>query len=162
MKLNGMFSRKAIACSAGAIVLLGVGYVFLASIGMAPTPYTRMTETRMKIRNLSGEDFEVTYTNSDSLAKEEFVSVYVSKAGVNGESWVAKWFRNKTLLFRYDPAMWNSPLPAISVSGPNRILISIPRISSIIFQRRSWGNVSIDYEIGQIDYPGTGASQQAR
>jgi hypothetical protein len=156
MILIGIFSRKLLAYLASALVLLGIAYVFLAAVGLAPTPFTRMTETKMKVTNLSSGDFEVTYTNSDSLAKEEFVSVYVSKSG---QSFFTKWIPRKTLLFRYDPAMSNSPLPSISASGSNRILISIPRVSSVIFQTRSWGNVSVDYEIGHVDYSGTGASQ---
>jgi hypothetical protein len=116
----------------------------------------------MKITNLSGGDFEITYTNCDTLAKEEFVSVYVSKAGGNKTSLFARWLNKRTLLFQYDPGMWNSPLPLVRASGQNRILISIPKVSSVIFQSRSWENFPVDYEIGHIDYPGGRISQRAQ
>src|SRR5579863_4759123 len=104
MILDGIFSKKALVCFAGAIALLGVAYASLMAIGLAPSPYARMTATEEKITNLSGGDLEITETSIDSFAKEEFISIYISKAGVKGESLVAKWFRKRTLLFRYDPA----------------------------------------------------------
>lgn len=153
MNLNGMSLRKALAFFAIAIFLLVAAYVFLAGTGKVPWPSSRFTETKMKIANLSGGDFEVDYTNSDLLAKEEFISVYVSKAEANTGSLLSKWFPRKTLLLRYDPGNADAPLPSISASGPNRISVSIPRVSSIIFQSRTWGQVSIDYEIEHVDYP---------
>jgi hypothetical protein len=116
----------------------------------------------MKITNLSGADFEITDTDCDLIAKEEFVSVYVSRTVAKGQSWFSGWRNRKTLLFRYDPGMPDNPLPSINASGENKILISIPDISSVSFQSRNWGDVSVDYAIGHIDYPGTGVSQQAR
>ena len=75
MKLNRISIRYAAACFFSAILLMGIAYVFLAAIGLVPTPYTCMTETKTRITNLSGGDFEITDTGCDTLAKEEFVSV---------------------------------------------------------------------------------------
>jgi hypothetical protein len=86
-------------------------------------------------------------------------AIYVSKTEERGGSLFGRLFSRKTLVFRYDPAM-NSPLPLITASGPNTVLISISRISSIMFQSKSWDNVTIDYVIGQVDYPRTDASGQ--
>lgn len=146
----------------GASGLLLLIYFSLAGMGLAPTQGTRFTETKMSVRNLAGADFEVTYTNADTLAKEEFISVYASNANEGKTSWLRRIFVGKTLLFRYDPAMVEGTLPTITSSGPRKINISIPRISSVIFQREKWGNLSINYDIGRIDYPtGTSASQRA-
>ncbi len=149
---------KGAAGGAGVLLLLGVAYVLLASVGLVPAPFTCMTETRARVTNLADGDFEITHTDCDTLAKEEFVSVWVAKA--KRGSWFAGLFPTRTLLFRYDPAMLDSPLPSIRAAGPHRIVISIPRVSSVMFQSRSWGDVSIDYEIEQVDYPAPGPSQQ--
>ena len=155
MSLTAMFSiRKVLAYFAGAIVLLVAVYLISEYAGA-------QTETEMKIHNISGGDFEITYTSIDRIAKDEFISVSVSQAAASREPFFAKRFRRKTLIFRYDPGAWDSPLPSISASGPNRVLISIPEVSSLISQSRNWGNVSIDYDIGHVDYPGSGESQQA-
>jgi len=161
MKPERNSSRRALALLASVVFVIGIAYIFLTKVGMVPTPSTCMTESKVRITNLSGGDFEITDTDCDFLAKEEFVSVYVSRARTNGGSLLAKWFRGKTLLFRYDPAMLDSPLPVIRASGSNRILISIPRVSSVMFQSKKWNNVSIDYEIEQVDFPVTGAIKEA-
>lgn len=121
-----------------------------------PNTWACSSETRMTLPDISGGEFEVIYTNCDTVAKDESISVYVS-----ARSWVAKLLAKKTLLFRYDPAISNSPLPSIKPSGQNRILISIPRVSSISFQSRKWGAIEVDYEIGKIDYPEPGESRSS-
>jgi hypothetical protein len=110
-----------------------------------------MTEELKTIPNLSGMRFEVTYTNCDTLAKEEEVTVYVSRAPVKGESLAARWSNRKTPIFRYVPGRLGAP--SIEASGDDRILISIPDISSVYRQVRTWQNVHIDYSIGHIYYP---------
>jgi hypothetical protein len=144
----------------GSLALLAAAYLFLALVGVVPAPFACSSETKQTLGNVSGMDFEITYTNCDTLAKEEFVSIYVSKTGESGGSLFGRLFSRRTLVFRYDPGMWNSPLPLITASGPNRVLISISRISSIMSQSKSWDNVTIDYVIGQVDYPRTDASGQ--
>jgi hypothetical protein len=138
--------RKALLYLAIVLVPLGIAYAFLADFGV-------ISETKAKLSNLSGADFEVTYTNSDRLAKEEYVSVYISRTALNRTSAFDRWRNKRTLLFRYDPGRWDAPLPSISNSGPNKILIAVPRVSSITRQSKSWENLSVDYEIGYVDYP---------
>jgi hypothetical protein len=112
-----------------------------------------MTEAEAKIANLSGADFEITYTNCDTLAKSEFVSVYVSRAKVSDEPFYSRWREKKTLLFRYDPWTADGPFPVISPSGPKRISISVPKVSHIFLKGRSWNGISVDYQIGHVEYP---------
>jgi len=153
--------KKRLGLIAGSIMLLATAYLFLAYIGVVPAPYTCSSETEKRIVDISGYDFEIVDTDCDALAKEEFVSVYVSKTEGNKNPLLVKLLGRKTLLFRYDPAMWNSPLPLVTASGPNRILVSIPRVSSVLFQRRNWEHILINYDIGHVDYPGTVQSQEA-
>jgi hypothetical protein len=56
----------------------------------------------------------------------------------------------KTLVFCYDPGGRDDPLPSILLSGSDRILISIPEVSSVSFQAQKWLNMSIEYSIGRI------------
>jgi hypothetical protein len=64
-----------------------------------------------------------------------------------------KWTHRKTLLFQYDPWSYDAPLPSITSLGHNRIQISVPRVSSVFFQKKNWENLSVDYKIGSIEYP---------
>ncbi len=153
--------KKRLGLIAGSIMLLATAYLFLAYIGVVPAPYTCSSETEKRIVDISGYDFEIVDTDCDALAKEEFVSVYVSKTEGNKNPLLARLLRRKTLLFRYDPGMWNSPLPLVTASGPNKILVSVPIVSSVLFQRRDWEHAHISYDIGHIDYPETAPSQQA-
>jgi hypothetical protein len=104
------------------------------------SPNTCITETRQKISNLSGFDFESTFTGCDAIAKWAYVRVFGSRAG--------KW--GKTLLFEYDPNI--DEIPEISVLDPTHIVITIPLVSSIKFQMHDWGNVHIEYRIGRVVY----------
>jgi hypothetical protein len=106
------------------------------------------SETKIVLTDVSGADIEVKYTNSDALAKEETISVYISEARSNRLT-----FRHKTLLFRYDPGSEDEPLPSIASPTPNRLLISVPRISSISYKQTQWRGITVAYQIGRIDYP---------
>ena len=110
------------------------------------------TETRQKISNLSGFDFEISETDCDLIAKDASITVSVSKAGEH----------RKMPLIKYFPAGWRDPLPSIAVSGPDQFLISIPGISSsLFFEHRKWEGISFDYGIGHIDYRAFDPAQDA-
>jgi hypothetical protein len=158
---SGRMMRSRMGLAAGSILLLIIAYLSLAYLGIIPKPFACNSETKRLVTDISGGDFEITYTNCDALAKEEFVSVYVTRTKGSGNPILAKLLNKRTLLFRYDPAMVDSPLPLVTTSSPGKVLISIPRVSSVLFQRRSWERTSIDYNIAQIDYPETGSSQSA-
>jgi hypothetical protein len=130
---------------AGIIVVLGAAYGFLRFTGII-APNACLSEELKTIPNLSGMRFDIEYTNCDTLVKDEAVSVYVTPASKE-QSWIAKLFNRKTLIFRYDPGRADSLPPSIQASAKERILISIPEVSSVIYQSRKWRKVFIDYRI---------------
>lgn len=156
MKFTRRIVWGIVGCSVGVILVLVV-LRLLASDNVIPNSAECISETRETLPNVLGGDFEIVYTNCDTLAKEEWISVYVTS-----RSWIRRLLAGKTLLFRYDPGSWNSPLPAINVSGQNRLLVSIARVSSFSFQKKKWQGVSVDYQIGRIDYPEPGESQSVK
>ncbi len=101
-----------------------------------------ISTTRSRI-SVAGLGFQVEDTNCDTLAKEEWVSVYG----------FADRDRGRTLLFRYSPASYHLPLPTIEVPDQRTIIIAIPIVSSVYSKLDSWHNHSIRYDIGHIDYP---------
>lgn len=101
-----------------------------------------LSEKWEDVRTPSGLRIEVEYTNCDTLAKEEAVSVYVSEArpgSLNG----------RTLIFQYDPGNVHNAPPTINASDNHRILISVPEASSVLVQRRNWRELAIDYSVGK-------------
>jgi hypothetical protein len=101
-----------------------------------------MTESRKTIPDLSGLDFEISQTDCSTLGEDTSISVSVSKAGET----------KKTLLFKYGPAGLD-PIPEIAVIDQQTIQISVQKISDLIFRRESWKGLSVEYNIGAIDYP---------
>lgn len=145
--------RKIGIFTAGVVAVSLILWVGLMGLGVVPSPGSTISKTELRISNLHGYDYEVIYTNVDSLAKWEYVSVYASRTRP-AHGWpYLRIFEKRSLLFRYDPAMWNSPLPVIASSGRNSISISIPRVSQVFFERKKWGSLTINYDIGQVDYP---------
>lgn len=145
-------ARKVLFYCAGIAVALGAVYVILVATGIISLD--SYAEELMTIPNLSGMEFKVIYTSRARLFVTDYaVSVYARRAAIEGEPLLAKWLNRQTLLFRYDPVNYDNPPPSIKATGNDRILISIPRVSSVFFQNRKWRNVTIDYDIGHIDYP---------
>jgi hypothetical protein len=143
--------KKRVLLAARAIAVLSVGYVFLRLVGVSE-PNACLSEQRITIPDLSGTKVkvEVVYTNCDTLAKDESISVYLR---AKRESWVAKWWNHRALVFRYDSGRSDNPLPSITRPSDSTILISIPEVSSVTHQSRNWENISIAYNLGRVDYP---------
>ena len=116
--------------------------MLLAPVGLPLTSFTCISETHKKISGLSGFDFEVVETDCDALAKDASISVFVSEPG----------HANKALLFKYGPAGLG-PDPVISEIDAHSIQVSVPHISDEMFRRESFEGLSINYEIGIVDYP---------
>lgn len=112
-------------------------------------PSACLTEVHRRISDVSGLDFEIRETDCDTLAKEGWVGVFASRLGQPDE----------VLVFEYVPSEV-SPLPRISSADPQTVLISIPAVSSIHLRHRSWDGITIDYDIGAIDYPGVERSER--
>lgn len=138
-------AKIALVSAIGVVLIVGAGYGFLRFTGLIPSDAC-VTEDVKSIADLSGMKFTIEYTNCDAFVKDEAVSVYVAQAERVGDSWFAKWANRRTLVFRYDPGSKN-PLPSVQAIGKDRILISVPEVSSVIRQRRKWRSVSIDYKI---------------
>src|SRR5947209_18585224 len=143
--------KAGLLSAVGFVTVLGVAYLFLRLVGIT-TPGACISEEMETLPDMSGAKVEVVYTGCHTIAKDETISVYFSRAAVNGESLFAKWVNGRTVVFRYDPGHPTS-LPAIELGGKDRVVISIPEVSSVVLRRQRWRNLTIDYTIGHIDYP---------
>jgi hypothetical protein len=143
MKSAKALFRKVAVWLACIIVPLGVVYLFLAAVGLAWTPYTCIKETRQKISNLSGFDFEISETDCSTFGETASISIFVSTAGGH----------EKALLFKYGPEDDGQLLPSIVVSDRGNISISISEVADIVSQQRKWKNSSIYYYIGSVQFP---------
>ena len=124
-----------------AISLVAI-YIFLAIIGLAWTPWVCLDTPVAKITGLLGYNFDVIYTNCDLIAKEEWISVFAARPG----AW------RSTLLFQYVPWRYDDK-PAITATDGRTIRISIPKLSSVHMRRTGWDDLTIEYDIGYIEYP---------
>jgi hypothetical protein len=136
---------------AGIVAACGAGYVFLRPAGIMD-PGACVSERMKTMPNLSGAKVEIVYANCDTLAKDEAISVYFSRAAEKEHTWYERWFNQRTLVFRYDPGRPSGP-PSMESLSKDRIVISIPEVSSVAFQTRTWKNVSVGYDIRHIQYP---------
>jgi hypothetical protein len=145
---------KPVAYAFAVILAVVLMYGTWIGIRFAVSHATCRTE-QVKVQEISGIRFELEYENCDTFAKDEGISVYAEKKGSRSER---PWFLpdrgdQRTLLFRYDPGRPDNPLPSITRLSESAVVISIPEVSSILYQNRRWGNMSINYEIGRVDYP---------
>jgi hypothetical protein len=132
----------------GLTVTFGAIYLLLAAIGLAPTPQTCITETHEKISGISGFDFEISETNCSTLGEDASISVFAYKSEQT----------KGTLLLKYGPAGVD-PLPHITSVDQHTVQISISRVSDLLFRRDSLNGLSVNYDIGVVDYPGGGAEK---
>lgn len=160
---------KALIYGAGIAAAVVVVYVILVGpSGVSRILFSNvcLTDTEKTIPNLSGMEFDFIYTNCDTLAKEAWISVYVTEARGRKESLlerllnhegfsfhydglIAEW-TNEDLLFRYDPGGFvpgydDNLLPVIQSPGNDRILVYIPRDSEVLIQRRRWRSMTVNY-----------------
>jgi hypothetical protein len=103
------------------------------------------TELRKEIIDLAGFDFEIKDTYCSTIAHTATMSVYGAKKGE----------RRQTLLFKYDP-IYSVDLPTINISERDRLVISVPQVSSLFERRYRWQGMQIEYRIGQVTHPGEG------
>lgn len=136
----------------GIVVVLGAGYAILRLAGIIDPAFC-ISEDLQPVPRLSEAKVEIVYTNCDTLAKDEAISVYFSRPTVQGESRVSTWLNRRTLIFRYDPGRSDNPSPSITHSSKSTILISVPEVSSVIYQNRAWRGMSIEYAIGKVYCP---------
>ena len=136
-----------IFCFVGVVVLSSVSYVLLRSVGIID-PSACISKELQTIPDLSGARVEVVYMNCDTLAKDEAISIYFSSATAKDEPWFLGWLNRRSLILRYDPTRPDYPMPSITQQAKDTILISVPEVSSVTHQDRTWRNISIEYAIG--------------
>ena len=157
-KRTRMILVVAIVIAAGIGAVMGARYAFWRTLGYtlghalaaSDSASACISQEIMAIPDLAGARVEVVYTNCDTLAKEEWVEVYLSRAAVK------EGLSHRTLVLSYDPggrSFANMPLPTITHPAPSTILISISGVSSVEYESRKWENMSIDYVIGKVQYP---------
>lgn len=143
--------RRLFGWSALAIVGITATYGALVLFGFISLPGAEMSETMVELKDVDGAGFEVIYTNSDTLAKEEWVNVYVYDSS-SRTNWFSRLVHPKTLLFSYDPG-YPAETPAILAAGRRTIRILLSHISSVRYQSPRWKELSIYYKIAKVDYP---------
>jgi hypothetical protein len=112
---------------------------------------TNISETKIVVDNISGAGFDVVEANTDTLAKDQFVSVYVYDSG-SRSNWLKRLVHPRVLLFRYDPWNWDEPMPRIEADGPDHVRISLGRASSVTYQEHQYKRIGIEYAIGFVQY----------
>jgi hypothetical protein len=113
-----------------------------------------MDDVLIPFADVGGVAFEVVETNCDTLAKDDWISVYVWRNDKGRPlPLVPKAPKQKTLIFEYDG--WPN-LPSISVDDENRVLVSVSSLSEVGCESPSWGDVSFRYAIGHEYYPHDG------
>lgn len=152
MQFNTIILRKVYVLTAIIITASVATWYFLSMMGIFPWFGTTNTKTVMQIKNLSGYDYDIVDTTVDSIAKWEYISIYLSKSRKVHGNPLLYFYDKKSLIFRYDPGMSNT-LPLITSTGPNNVTISISSTSSVFVQLRKLGKLSINYDIGRIIFP---------
>jgi hypothetical protein len=142
------FAKVFLRWAAGLAVTLGAIYLLLVTVGLAPTPHTCITEIHKRFFDVSGFDFEISETDCSTLGEDASISVFASKSGQT----------KKTLLLKYGPAGVD-PLPVITSVDQHTVQISVSRISDLLFHLDNWEGLSVNYNIGVVDYPARGAEE---
>ena len=140
---------KKVSLFTAIIVSAAAAYILLSFVGLVPRPDTCSTQTKERIRNLFGFDFEIEETRCDTLVKDAAVSVFITKFGEN----------KNALIFKYDPIPeynglnYSAILPSVRFSETGVILISISKVNTVLFTRESWEGLVINYSVGTEIFP---------
>ena len=135
--------KRAAWCLLWVAASLGLVYLLLLEIGLAPGTQTCMTETRATVHNLAGFDFEVVEVDCDMFAHDASLTVFALKP--------ARGPRERATLIRYDPG--GDDAPVIRSPAPGVVEIAIHEISSMFFCRNHIAGLEVHYTIGHIYYP---------
>ncbi len=107
------------------------------------------TEVRGRISGAVSFGLGISETDCDTLAKTSTISLFASKPGQT----------SKVLLFKFFPA-YGDPMPVISAVDRQTVRISIAEISSVFLYRDKLNDLTVDSQIGAIDYPDAGAENK--
>jgi hypothetical protein len=129
------------------------GYTRLKGYSSNPLTYSScITESQAKFENVAGWDFEAEETNCDTLAKDDEVRVFAVPA-LAKNSRLGRLLARQRLIFAYDPGAPGADGLTVQARDAKRILISLPKASSVFEKIRTLDQVGIDYDIRRIDYP---------
>jgi hypothetical protein len=77
---------------APAVTTVALIYLLLVMVGLAPTPYDCITETRGRVASVSGFDFDIREAYCDTLAKTATISVFASRSDKTRRALLFKFF----------------------------------------------------------------------
>jgi hypothetical protein len=141
-----------------ALVVIPTAYLILPVIWGAlglpdlpfklPFPGACISETFGKASNIAGADFEFVDTDCDLIAKDEAITISVSRG-----PGLLDWF-GKTEIFKYDGIPEIKPV--VTAVDRHTVRISVEAVSSVHFAKKRWEDLTIVYDIGSIEYPRKG------
>jgi hypothetical protein len=135
-----------------ALILLPV---LLAGLHYAVQRRVCYREQLLNEEDPAGFKFEVEDETCDIIAHDEGVFVYATSLWKDEPLSSLNWLRPRTLLFHYTPTQSNLPPPSVIYSSPSIILISVPAVDTVLYQRREWKGISVNYDVGHGDGPST-------
>ena len=147
-----ILSVTLVACSSLSISIW-IGFTKLKGYSSNPFTYAVCnTETQANFENVAGWDFEVEDSSCDTLAKDEEVRLFaISSQAKNSR--LGRLFARRKLIFAYDPGTTGVNGLTVQPKDSNQILISLSKASSVIKKERTLGELVVDYDIQQIEYP---------
>jgi hypothetical protein len=149
---TGKAVRITVILLAAAAVPLVAALYGNASRGLNPLiAWSCSSEPRGGLGNVAGWDWEIEHNSCGILTKSEVISIYATPSQPVGSR--RKWFKKRTLVFRYAPASPDDLLPTFEATGPGRVLISVSSAQSVSVQNHSIGGIAVNYQIGRIDNP---------
>jgi hypothetical protein len=132
---------------------LWFGFAKLKGHSSNPLTYAFcITETQAKFENVAGWDFEAEDSSCDTLAKDVEVRLFAVPAQAKNSS-LGRLLARRRLIFAYDPGTTGADGLMVQARDAKRILISLPKASSVFEKIRTLDQVGIDYDIRRIDYP---------
>lgn len=135
------------------VVALGGMYIVVSAVRFGLSRASCRSEEKLKIEDLSGVSFDVVYSNCDTLAKDEAITVYARKIDRRESGIFSRLMNRRVPLFSYDPGRYDNPLPSITRPSESTIHISVAEVSEIFEQKQQWENMSVNYEVGYVYYP---------
>lgn len=115
-------------------------FIIVLRLLLPPMPHACYTETLGRQDSIGGYDFEISDTSCKTFAADEAVTIFVTRPGDS----------RKTALFKYTPG---NEHPLITLTDPHTVTISVRRVSSIHFRKSGWADMSVRYELGDIEFP---------
>ena len=141
LKWLSLIVASALALAVGVAVVAAVEVLLLASVAFW-SPQGCTTTMHQRIAGLSDFDFEIRESGCNIFVRDNTTRVFISRAGGT----------KKTLLFKYFPP-GSDAIPTIASLDEHTVQISIRRVAIIFCRRDKWETLTVQYDIGVVDYP---------